>query len=661
MTKSQIIEAQVRERRWAHEHLTGQALSTDALPFSFVYDDKPSSELLASWPHQHATLVLDNGHRHRTDRWTDPQTGLQIRCVMVEFADYPAVEWTVYFKNTGDSNTAILEQIQGIDTRFERDAESEYVLHGNTGDSCTADSFAPFSQTLDANSTRQFAPVGGRPSNGAFPYYNVQFNDGGVFLAIGWPGQWASAFTRDDRQGLRVLAGQQLTHLLLQPGEEIRSPLIALVFWQGDDLISAQNLWRRWMVAHNLPRTADGQLPPTQIVACSSHQFTEMTQANEENQKLFIDRYLATGMPLDYWWMDAGWYPCDGNWGNLGTWEPDSTRFPHGLRAVSDHAHAHGVNIITWFEPERVGDPASWPSWLATQHPEWLLGTLLNLGHPAALAWLINHIDRFLTEQGVDFYRQDFNMDPLNNWRGQDTPDRQGLTENLYIQGYLAYWDALRQRHPQLRIDSCASGGRRDDLESMRRAVPLIRSDYLFEPTSQQCHHRQFAAWIPYHGAGYVIGQSSIGGSGTNDINVYHFRANMSASMTLCYDMRRDDLNYALAHQLFAQLKQIGPNYLSDFYPLTDYSLANTVWMVWQYDDPEAGHGLVQAFRRDDSEVATTTYRLYGLDPDAQYAVTNLDVGTSTIISGRKMMEHGLTVDIKDQPGAAIITYTRRR
>ena len=135
-------------------------------------------------------------------------------------------------------------------------------------------------------------------------------------------------------------------------------------------------------------------------------------------------------------------------------------------------------------------------------------GGLLNLGDPEARAWLINHVDRTLTEQGIDFYRQDFNMDPLTFWRGADSPDRQGITENLYVQGYLAYWDALRQRHPQLRIDSCASGGRRDDLETVRRAVPLIRSDYLFEPTSQQNHHFMFTQWIPYHGAGYVVGHS---------------------------------------------------------------------------------------------------------------------------------------------------------
>jgi alpha-galactosidase len=631
------------------------------LPFSFIYRGLSSDALLAEWPGKTSTEKVGSHATRQVRSWTEPATGLEVRWVIVDYADFPAVEWTVYFKNTGTNDTAILESIQGLDTRLERGKGGEFVLHGNKGDWCTADSFAPFSEPLGPQAVKKFASFGGRPTNHAWPYYNLQFPGGGVFVAIGWPGQWASSFVRDEAAGLRVVAGQELTHLVLKPGEEIRSPLAALVFWQGTDLVSAQNLWRRWMLAHNLPRTADGKLPPPQIVACSSHQFAEMTQANEENQKLFVDRYLEEGMKLDYWWMDAGWYPCGGDWTRTGTWEPDKARFPKGLRAVSDHAHAKGVKIITWFEPERVGDRTSW---LGKNHPEWLLGisqwALLNLGHPEALSWLINHVDRTLTEQGIDFYRQDFNMDPLDCWRGNDTTKRQGMTENLYVQGYLKYWDALRERHPQLRIDSCASGGRRDDLETMRRAVPLIRSDYLFEPTSQQCHHRQFAQWIPYHGAGYVTGQSAIGGRGTADVEAYGFRANMSASLTLCYDVRSKTLNYALAKRLFDQLRQIGPNFLGDFYPLTDYSLANTAWMAWQYDRPEAGEGMVEAFRRPDCGEAEQTYRLRGLDPAATYEVLNLDVEGSTKVSGKELMEKGLAVEIKDKPGAAVIVYKKK-
>ena len=646
--------------------------------FSFAYAGKSSVELLPQWKPERTSRKLDDQRTERRIVWTDPATGLQVRCVGIEYQDFQAIEWTVYFKNTGKENTPILQDIQGLDLSFQRGQDGEFVLHGTKGDWCAADSFQPFRQTLEAKATKRFASFGGRPTNAAFPYYNLQMPGGGVFLAVGWPGQWAGSFVRDADRGLHITAGQELTHLSLKPGEEIRSPLIAMLFWQGSDTVMAQNLWRRWMVAHNLPRTADGKLPPTQIVACSSHQFKEMTQANEENQKLFVDRYLEEGMKLDYWWMDAGWYPCGGEWVNTGTWEPDATRFPNGLRAVSDHARSKGIKTIVWFEPERVGDPNSW---IGKNHPEWLLskkaktpaapqgggfgsgpGSLLNLGNPEALNWLVNHVDRTLREQGIDFYRQDFNMDPLPFWRGADSADRQGMTENLYVQGYLAYWDALRQRHPNLRIDSCASGGRRDDLETLRRAVPLIRSDFLFEPTSQQNHHFAFASWIPYHGAGYVTGQSAIGQHGQPDVDAYGFRANMSPSLTLCYDMRKKDLNYKLARRLFAQLKQIGPNYLGDFYPLTPYSLANDVWLAWQYDRPEVGEGVVQAFRRPDSNFEAGRFKLRGLDPDARYVVSDLDrPDEARTLTGEELMKRGLLITIREQPGALVITYKQMK
>ena len=142
-------------------------------------------------------------------------------------------------------------------------------------------------------------------------------------------------------------------------------------------------------------------------------------------------------------------------------------------------------------------------TWLATEHPQWVLGGagggLLNLGNPEAWNWLVNHIDKIITDEGIDLYRQDFNIDPLGYWRGNDTEDRQGITENKYVIGYLAYWDELLRRHPGMLIDSCASGGRRNDLETMRRAVPLLRSDYLFEPVGQQGHTYGLSFWLPFY------------------------------------------------------------------------------------------------------------------------------------------------------------------
>ncbi|MEN6308568.1 MAG: alpha-galactosidase [Anaerohalosphaeraceae bacterium] len=113
--------------------------------------------------------------------------------------------------------------------------------------------------------------------------------------------------------------------------------------------------------------------------------------------------------------------------------------------------------------------------------------------------------NKIITDEGVDLYRQDFNIDPLGHWRANDTEDRQGITENKYVAGYLAYWDELLRRHPGMLIDSCASGGRRNDLETMRRAIPLYRSDYILEPVGNQGQTYGLSLWLPFYGAGYNL------------------------------------------------------------------------------------------------------------------------------------------------------------
>lgn len=492
----------------------GRPPFTTEPPFSFKLGGKTLAEL--AWQPTRSTRKLDAQRTEHVLLYTDEPTGLEVRCVAVEYHDFPIVEWTVYFKNTETRDTPILEDVLALDASFYCTDGSEFVLHHNVGSPCTPHDFQPLETVLKPGGSKRITAAGGRPSNSDWPYFNVAWpgesrlfqgtrqagslSHEGVIVAVGWPGQWAADFTADAAGGLRIRAGQERTHLRLHPGEEVRTPLMVVQFWEGD-WIAGQNVWRRWMLAHNLPRPG-GQLPPVQMAACSSHQFGEMIHADSASQERFVDRYLEEKLPLDYWWMDAGWYPCDGQWPKTGTWEVDTKRFPGGLRPISDHARAKGVKTIVWFEPERVHRD----TWLSENHPEWILGGksggLLDLGNPEARKWLTEHVDRLITEQGIDLYRQDFNMDPLALWQQNDAADRQGITENHHVTGYLAYWDELRRRHPNMLIDSCASGGRRNDLETMRRAVPLLRSDYIMEPVGNQGHTYGLSLWLPFQGTG---------------------------------------------------------------------------------------------------------------------------------------------------------------
>ena len=57
-----------------------------------------------------------------------------------------------------------------------------------------------------------------------------------MIIAIGWRGQWSVKSDRDEGSELCVQAGQELTYFLLHPGEEVRSPLITMQFWDTDRL-----------------------------------------------------------------------------------------------------------------------------------------------------------------------------------------------------------------------------------------------------------------------------------------------------------------------------------------------------------------------------------------------------------------------------------------
>lgn len=187
-----------------------------------------------------------------------------------------------------------------------------------------------------------------------------------------------------------------------------------------------------------------------------------MKDATDQNQIEAFDTYIKNGLNLDYWWMDAGWYfrNPDGevpisSWveTGLGIWI--RINFQAKWQMFQSICAEHGAKTLLWFEPERI----TGGTYLGG-HPEWQVnGSLANMSDPALRAYLVERVSSVLEKGGIDLYRQDYNIDPLGHWvihENNSGEGRHGFLENHCVTGYLAYWDALIEKYPEMMLDSCA-------------------------------------------------------------------------------------------------------------------------------------------------------------------------------------------------------------
>jgi alpha-galactosidase len=616
--------------RWLDDNQTQPFLQGVPPPFSFVYGGTPSARLLSTWQPMAETKDLDDRRQHVV-HWTDPTTGLRVTAEVTVFKRYAAVDWLLHFENQGAQDTPILESIQALDLNLGTgNSKRPAVLHGITGDVCGEQSFVPFDTSLEVGKGTRLAPNGGRPSNGTFPFFNLQYRDEGVITAVGWSGQWAASLDRADTGPTRLRGGMEQTHLLLHPGERIRSPRILLLPWKGD-LQAAHNRFRRLILFEYAPKLNGRPARLPVVSQCfDRYSWTRPEWPTEAGQIAAVQ--FAHDVGCDAHWFDAAWF--EGGFPNgVGNWYPKPKEFPNGLKPVGEACHKLGLKFVLWFEPERVAAGTQ----IAREHPEWVFGGanggLFKLSDPAARRWLTDLLSKHIADFGIDVYRNDFNLDPLGFWRQNDAPDRQGMTEIRYVEGHYAMWDELRAKHPGLLIDNCASGGRRIDLETISRSVPLWRSDTSCSPGHPDWNQAQtvgLSQYLPLHTAcGWTP-------------NPYDFRSSATAGAICQWDYLAPDFPLDLAKATLAEAKENQKYWYGDFYPLNRCSVTPDHWAAYQFHRPDLNAGLVLVFRRAESNYPAMTVSLRGLDPAAKYSVESLDDArqkTTKVVSGAELME----------------------
>jgi len=639
-------------------HLTGCFFPVNdpaALPLSFLYGGQPVRGIPAEFqPEVKTDSPKENVIRYVIEGRNADGLTLRMECLL--YRDYPVVEYLGFITNDGEADTPVISGLKVFDAVLP--LADAALRHGN-GDTCRDDGYEWTVETVDhAISLTTFD---GTSCNGAFPYMRLLGEGCGMNIAVGWPAMWQADFAPDG-DGTRVTIGQRRCATVLHPGETLRTPRATFMLYTGDEDYAA-NLWRRWYLTCILPHPHGEPLPPK----CCMHVFQaegkpEFTGASEANQVGGIEDYLRNGVRPDLWWIDAGWYPCDYDWTAVGTWEPDAARFPNGLAPIGRKCAENNMDFLLWFEPERVRPGTL----LDKEHPEWLLyrrdengsvdrNRLLNLGNPACCDWLIEHIDALIKASGVTVYRQDFNFPPAPYWEQNEARDRVGAPENFHVQGYLRYWDELLARNPGLWIDSCASGGRRNDLETMRRAVPLHYTDvgYGNHPIKQKQHHQMFA-WIPYFRAHNMTWDDPATGEydGVNrPAGRYDYHCAMTPSLT---DMLAHDASeeaFALAREMQAIWRRAAEMMLScDYYPLTACRKSAEDFYAVQFHDPDAQRGYAQVIRNNRCPEESFLLKPKQLQPGSVYLLTDPETGEALECTGAELAA-GIDVSLPSRSG----------
>lgn len=685
--------ATAQEKQRARQFYETLLQNPAEFPCSFQLDGKPYHGF------QEGFTKVSHTDSRQGEKQTDElvfrhESGLVFRALCAFYPAYAAFEWTLYLKNEAAQESARISELRAADVTFSQGNARLCGILGDArnedygdGDGVLSPTYGMNNQPYDVSLARGVAyelkNKGGCGSNHEFPYFRLQLPQNGCIIALGWPGQWTARFLTTPEK-TDFCAGQRYLNATLHPQEEIRTPLVSFLLYDGEDEDRQTNLWRHFFMDCNMPRQHGFISQPT--VGGTAIDTELMVNLDEKRTIDCLSSCRENGIHLDNWWMDAGWYTTDvegtgptelNDYGLTGTWQVWEGGYPTRFKAISDYAAQDGTKTQLWFEPERCGlNPETLKEDGSTLKKEWLLKdclefhlqrkdgtdwvmpfTFVNMGNPEAREWLRDRIIRVMEEGGISVYREDHNIRPLDAWLKTDEKGRLGLTENHYITGHLQLWDELREHFDGMIIDSCASGGRRDDLESMRRGVPLTNSDFfIYDLTKRQAVHHSLFRWFPYLKASGVQ-------KGVLDDNFFYEMRSSLAPFTriLVKEGQMQGELAAYTRRYLEEWRSVNTLFYADYYPIVPWNIDEASWLGYEFVDSALGEAFVQLYRRPMAAENTCTVLLKGLQEEDCYWVRDLGENTQTQHTGCSLMQEGLTVKIEAQPGAATLKISRKK
>ena len=329
-----------------------------------------------------------------------------------------------------------------------------------------------------------FSTMGSWPCQTFLPMMMVQNTASGItwFWQIEHNGSWHCEIAQNASKALYAyLGGPDAQHAQawkqLRPGETYETVPVAIGCVHGGFEAGVRELtrYRRAILEH--PRSDTGQCPVifNDVVMLNGDQ----TAANELP---LIDAAAEAG--CEVFCMDAGWSarPGENWWGAVGDWVSNATRFPRGLKQVTEYIRGKGMVAGLWIEPEVAGlDSAlakSPDSWFFLRHGKRVVDHSryhLDFRNPEVRAYTDGVFHRLIDDYGVGYIKLDYNINALEGTESGAESFGQGLLG--HNRAFLAWMDALLDRYPYLTLETVASGSMRMEYSMLSRAQLQSISD----------------------------------------------------------------------------------------------------------------------------------------------------------------------------------------
>ena len=483
--------------------------------------------------------------------------------------------------------------------------------------------------------------------------------------ALHWSGDFSILAEVQSGGRVSVTGGinDRTSRLMLRPGETFETPGFTGGFSDRGFEHMSETLYD-WQLDHLLPRGAktDKAHSPRPVLYNSWYPYA--FGIDEEKCLAFVDRCADLGAELFV--IDDGWMPGrrDPTRG-LGDWTADPARFPHGLGVIADRCREKGLLFGLWVEPEMVNPDSD----LYRAHPDWVLRDptrepslqrsqlILNLARDDVRDWIVETLDRIVTEYRPDYLKWDMNRYVTETGWPEASREEQRSLPVRYIQNLMAIWAHLNRKYPDLLLENCASGGGRADFGMVPYADRVNRSDNS-DPVDLMLIHEGFTTLFVPKTAGGAGNIAQARTSAHGRVTPLDFRIawGLTGSLSIGINLlTASDEELARLREAIADYKRLRAD-LQDAYVYRIASARAHPYAVFQYVRRDRGAFTLFVFAHGlhTRDLPLPRFRMRGLIPGAVYVC---DDGRR--MTGEALMQHGIAVSLRGDYAAAVLVWRR--